>query len=389
MILDVWTMGIFSAVTPLILGCIMLVYLRERKVYGGFERWIAANFGLGLGYALVSLRDVIPGFASIVVGNAFVVYSVILIYEGIELFFGRPYFSRLNYLILGLYVLLQVYFTYFSPNINMRVTVSSLVLFILILRSGERLFSGSIPELARTSHSAGYVFVVTSLFPFVRSVTALSQSEPIDLFFDVLNAWFSPVFIASIVAWTFYFFFLNSARLELELENARAELDLIARTDPLTNLYNRRHFDEHAELEFQRTKRNGHTISFLILDVDNFKTINDSQGHGVGDAVLLSLSKMIRAEIRQIDLIARMGGDEFIIMLIDTNLEQAFSIAERIRSLVAQTPVVLESQTFPVSLSVGITTIRPGDQELKLILKRTDDALYRAKQGGRNCVRTA
>lgn len=389
MILDVRTMGIFSAVTPLILGVIMLIYLRERKVYGGFGRWVLANFGLSLGYTFISLRDFIPSFVSIVLGNVLVVYCVILIYEGIEFFYERPAFNLINYLIFGLYVFLQIYFTYTVPDINIRVVVSSLVLFILNIRAGGRFLQASIPELRGTSRSVGVVFIVTALFPLFRAVSALFQSQPIIFFSDTVNSWFSVVFIFSIVTWTFFFFFLNSARVELELETARAHLDRIARTDPLTRLYNRRHFDEHAELEFQRAKRYGYGISFLILDVDHFKLINDGSGHGTGDAILLSLSERVQMAIRPFDLVARLGGDEFIVMLMDTNEEQAYSIAERIRDFVAQSPLLYESHAYHVTLSVGMTTVLPGDTNLKLILKRTDDALYLAKQQGRNCVRVA
>ena len=364
----------------------MLIYLRQRKVYGGFGHWILANFGLSVGYMFISLRDRIPGFLSIIVGNCLIAYCIILIYEGIERFYERPRFNAWNYLILGSYILIQSLFTYFDPDINARVTISSLVVCTLIVHTGTRLFRVPIGELKETSSSAGYVFFVTAIFPFTRAVSALLASQPIDFFSDAINSWFSVVFIVSIVTWTFYFFFLNSARLELELETARAKLDLIARTDPLTNLYNRRHFDEHAELELQRAKRSGHSISFLLLDVDGFKSINDNNGHEVGDAVLLSLSEILRSELRPFDMVARYGGDEFIIMLMDTTRDQAYSVAERICNRVGQTPVLLESRTLNFTLSGGLTTVQPGDHDLRLLLKRGDIALYNAKQRGRNCV---
>jgi diguanylate cyclase (GGDEF)-like protein len=389
LILDVRTMGIFSAVTPFILGFIMLIYWRERKVYGGFGRWVLANFCLGTGYLFGALRGFIPDSTSVILGNAIIVYCVILLYEGIEDFYARPAFSRLNYLIFGCYLLAQSYLTYIDPNINVRVALSSLLVSFLIFRSALKLFRGGIPELRQTSRSAGYLFVGTALLPFVRAIVALLQPSQIDFFTDPLNSWFSIVFIISMIAWTFYFFFLNSARLELDLETARAELDVIARTDSLTNLYNRRHFDEYAQVEFRRAKRYGYMLSFLVLDVDNFKSVNDCNGHGVGDAVLLSLSEILRSEVRPFDLLARFGGDEFLFMLVDTDEEQAYSIAERIRNLVEQTAVVFDSHNLNVCVSVGLTTVQPGDMDLRLILKRADDALYRAKQEGRNRVEIA
>jgi diguanylate cyclase (GGDEF)-like protein len=288
--------------------------------------------------------------------------------------------------VLGVYIVLQFFFTYIDPNANVRVTLSSLAVFILIMLASTRLFIVSIPQLSRTSHAAGYVFLITAIFPLAHAISSMERIAQINLFSDVLHSWFALVFTISIVTWTFYFFFLNSARLELDLETARAELELIARTDALTNLYNRRHFDEQAELEFQRAKRSGFTNSLLLLDVDEFKSINDINGHEVGDAVLITLAAVLRSELRSFDLIARYGGDEFIIMLPHTNQEQAFSIAERIRKRVGLTPFVVRSRIFNVTLSAGIATLQSDDPDLKLLLRRGDDALYRAKELGRNCV---
>lgn len=386
MILDVRTMGILSGVTPVILGTIMLVYLRKRKSYGGFEKWVRANFGLGIGYLFVALRGFIPDFLSIILGNILVVYSAILVYEGVQRFYGRPTFSWLNYSFLGVYIPLQSYFTYLVPNINARVALSSLVMAVLVLHSGMKLFQYSIPELKETSQSAGYLFIFTALFPFIRGIFALLQPEPIDFFHDVLNSWFSVVFIVSIVAWTFFFFFLNSARLELDLETARVELDLLARTDPLTNLYNRRHFDEHAEIEFEHAKRHERSLSFLFVDIDNFKLINDTYGHIAGDKVLLSISATIQSLVRAYDLVARYGGDEFIIMLMDAGKKETCAIAERMRKAVEKIPVEIDSGSLHVCLSTGVATLDPGDMDLGMVLKRGDDALYQAKQQGRNRV---
>lgn len=389
MILDVRTIGIFSAFTPLVLAIIMLIYWKERKVYAGFGRWILAIFGLSVGYTLISLPSNYSAILSIVVGNSLIVYCMILIYEGIEKFYGRPSFYVFNYLLLVIHILLVFLFTSILPNVNARLAVSSAAVLILIILAGSRLFRAAIPGLRRTSRAAGYVFFITALFPFVRMIGSIEMNSRMNFISDVLNSWFSVVFIISIVTWTFYFFFLNSARLELDLEAARAELDLISRTDPLTNLYNRRHFDEQAELELQRAKRSGFTNSILLLDIDGFKEINDVNGHDVGDAVLISLAAVLRSELRSFDLVARYGGDEFIIMLTDTNTDEAFSIAERIRKRVSLTPFVVGTRIFNINLSLGIATLGTLDADVRSLLKRGDDALYRAKEQGRNCVVTA
>jgi diguanylate cyclase (GGDEF)-like protein len=385
-LLDVRTIGIFSVFTPLVLALILLVYWKERKVYGGFGRWILANFGLSVGYLLVTIQSLIPEFSAVFLGNCLIVYCIILIYEGIEEFYDRRPFYLLNYLILGVYIWLLFFFIYIRPNMHARVAFSSVAVFFLIILAGRRLFIVPIPGLMPTSRAAGYIFFITAIFPFILAITSVDLSPPMDFISDVLNSWFSVVFIISIVTWTFYFFFLNSARLELELETARAELDLISRTDPLTNLYNRRHFDEQAQIEFERAKRSGFTNSILLLDIDDFKSINDVHGHDVGDAVLISLANVLRSELRSFDLVARYGGDEFIMMLTDTNTDEAFSIAERIRKRVSLTPFVVPRRIFNVTLSAGLATLHTRDSDFRSLLKRGDDALYRAKEQGRNCV---
>lgn len=372
--------------TPFALGVIMLIYLRERKVYGGFRHWILANFGLSLGYLFTSLRGVTPPFFSMLLGNGLIIYSIVLIYEGIEQFYDRPAFNRLNYVVLGVYTILLYYFIYWNSNVHARVVLSSLAICLLVIHAGSRFFHCPIPELARTSRAAGYVFFLTGIFPWILAITSLFVSGPIAQISQVLFSWFSVFFIVSIVVWTFYFFFITSARLELDLETTRAKVELISRTDSLTNLYNRRHFDEQAEIEFQRSKRSGRPHSILLLDIDGFKSINDVYGHAVGDTVLKSFANVLRSELRPFDLIARYGGDEFIILLTETSKDLAYAIAERLRKRLSLTPFVVHSQIFAVTLSAGIATIQPDDDDLLTVIRRGDKALYRAKEKGRNCV---
>lgn len=387
MLLDVRTLGILSAFMPFVLGIIMSIYWRERRTYEGFGRWVLANFVFGVGYIQISLRGILPDFFSIVLGNAATIYAEILIYEGIRLFYGRPAFSKWNSFVFVLYLVLHTYFTYLNPNINIRIAIISLTLFILIWRSGLSLINSPLLELRRTTRTAGIVFLLTALLPLARSFHALLQNQPIDLFADPMSSWFALFGLVSILTWTFYFFLINSARLEMDLEAARVELTQLAMTDPLTGLYNRRHFFERAEIEFQRATRQEHSISFLLMDVDGFKNINDNYGHDAGDEVMLYLSSILPAEIRVFDLVARFGGDEFIIMLVHVHQEQAYEIAERIRERVSQSPMTFESRTFNVQLSVGVASFDPKDDNLKTILKRADTALYLAKQHGRNRVR--
>lgn len=160
------------------------------------------------------------------------------------------------------------------------------------------------------------------------------------------------------------------------------EIKSLAYRDPLTGVYNRRGFTEAGAMEVERAHRYHHPASVLMFDIDHFKAVNDNYGHEAGDKVLLGLTDSIHAIVRQTDLKARWGGDEFIVMLLETGPEEAHEMAERLRQFVStQDFGMLEA----VTLSIGIAGMRSGDS-LEGMIKRADKALYLAKQNGRNCV---
>ena len=384
MTLDVETLMIISAVAPFGMGILMMIYLFQRKVYPGFGRWVLANFMFSLGFFSIALRGHIPDILSIVLGNSFIVYSEILVYEGIECYFGRAPFRISNYLILTVYILIQSYLTYIDPNTNMRIVLISAALFILIGRAGFALLNSNLPKLSKTTRSAAALFFFSAFVPFLRAIYTLLQTKPVDLFTDVMGAWSSMVILVAIIAWTFYYFFLTSARLESELQSAHEEMTQFAVTDFLTELHNRRYFLQQGQNEFERSKRNGLTFSIFFIDLDDLKTINDQFGHNTGDMALMHVARIIKSEVRPYDLAARFGGDEFVLLLCNVNKEQASYIAERIRSTAEQFIFVMESQQIPIRLSLGVTSLNAEDMELNQILQRADTALYKAKNDGRN-----
>ncbi|HXF82358.1 MAG TPA: GGDEF domain-containing protein [bacterium] len=166
-----------------------------------------------------------------------------------------------------------------------------------------------------------------------------------------------------------------------------AELHALARTDPLTELHTRRHFIELAEREYARTRRYGRPLAALMLDVDHFKQINDRFGHGAGDAVLRTVAAQLRASLRDIDLVARYGGDEFIALLPESTVENALDIAERLRARVAAAAGGVGPQRIAATVSVGVASA-DGTSNLEALLRRVDQALYQAKAAGRNTVRS-
>ena len=169
-------------------------------------------------------------------------------------------------------------------------------------------------------------------------------------------------------------------------EQARM-LEEWAITDSLTGMNNRRRILTLCELEFQRSRRFNHPMSILMMDLDDFKAVNDTHGHNIGDQVLTTVAMRCREQLRNIDLIGRYGGDEFLVLLVETNLEAARIVAERIRSHVAEAPVDTDIGQLNITVSVGITTLEKDTSNLDALLNRADKAMYAAKKTGRNRVK--
>lgn len=173
---------------------------------------------------------------------------------------------------------------------------------------------------------------------------------------------------------------------QIELKNALAEVQKIANTDPLTKILNRRRLFDLGHQEFNRVSRYGKTISILLMDVDNFKKINDNYGHQVGDKALCTVVKNIKntIPIRNVDFLGRYGGEEFMTILPQTNGEKAFILAERIRKKVSSNIIKTDKGNILLTISIGVSTYSTKDQSLDDIISRADQALYQAKQQGRN-----
>jgi len=178
---------------------------------------------------------------------------------------------------------------------------------------------------------------------------------------------------------------LARVRAALREKERQDLLERWATTDPLTGMFNRRHFFELATRELDRTVRTQSPISFVILDIDHFKQVNDEHGHLVGDNALVTLAMLLKAELRKIDFCCRYGGEEFVLCLPDTPKKGAFEVAERIRAALKRIKIPAENGAISVTVSLGIAeNDHDDDSKVESILKRADEALYRAKANGRN-----
>jgi diguanylate cyclase (GGDEF)-like protein/PAS domain S-box-containing protein len=165
-----------------------------------------------------------------------------------------------------------------------------------------------------------------------------------------------------------------------------AELFIQANTDALTNISNRRHFMVQAEQELRRARRFGRDLSVMMIDLDHFKNVNDTYGHAAGDTVLETVVKTALESLRQSDVMGRLGGEEFGVLLPETDLHSALEVAERLRAHIAETLIRISPKPLRCTASVGIAQLRAEDETIDHLLNRADEALFVAKNNGRNRV---
>ncbi|MCK9387388.1 MAG: diguanylate cyclase [Sulfuritalea sp.] len=246
---------------------------------------------------------------------------------------------------------------------------------------GQPIATTIIPPRYRDSHAHGMNhFLASGEGPFINKMveTAALHREghefPVELAIAAVMTEGKPEFSAFIRDIT-------------ERKRAEAELREMATTDFLTGLANRRHFMARMTGEMARLQRldNPHA-AVLMLDLDHFKHVNDAHGHAAGDAMLKHFAALMRDELRKIDSVGRIGGEEFAIILPGANLDEAGVFAERLRQKVATTPLTLDGQVISITVSIGIAAMRATDANADTALIRADEALYRAKENGRNRV---
>lgn len=168
------------------------------------------------------------------------------------------------------------------------------------------------------------------------------------------------------------------------LSKAKEEAEKLARIDMLTAINNRRAFTDLAKAQVEYCKRHEHPVSAIILDADHFKNINDTHGHAAGDIALQHLANILKELTRSSDIIGRIGGEEFAVLLTSTNINDAMLVAEKLKNWIADNPVHIEAEYFSMTVSIGVATDESYD--LEQLLNNADKAMYKAKRAGRNQV---
>jgi diguanylate cyclase (GGDEF)-like protein len=377
MILDFRSLALMTCLTSAAMGFVLLTLRRHYPPsIRGMGPWGVAPVVLALATILYWLEPWLTASVVMVLANGLLMLGAGLFYVGTGQFLGRPVRVK-GWLISGVLVLLwHVYFFDVQPDYRLRLSVFTCYLFALggchialLLRHGQgfgaRLTVG--------------VLALQNLVWLVRGLSTFWLDEAGTARFDQ-----SPMQAAYLLTYLFSVLMISVGMLLMASERLRSEFENLANHDSLTGALSRRAVLEVCAQSFSRWQRYGQGFALLMVDVDWFKQINDRHGHAVGDQVLVQVVQDLGHTLRAVDRLGRYGGEEFLVMLPEVDLDKARTVAERMRLMVEQRP---GSPSAPAcTISIGLACVRAGDASLSAVLSRADAALYAAKRRGRNSI---
>ena len=361
----------------------MLLVLRSlsRKGAAGVRAWSLANGMAIAGLLLFAGRGVLPGLLTIEAANLLFLAAPVLMYAGFLQHLGRPVPARaLAATVIATTGLLAL-FHYLVDAAAVRVALTSVSHGALYFAIGACLrHRGKPQEAAYPQRFTAVVALALGGIHAARAILYAVQYDAAVTLFDssVLNVVFFALGTLALPALTLgAVMMVNDAILR--------RTTWAAEHDHLTGAWSRRAFFGMGEREHERAHRSGNPLSVLVFDVDHFKVINDSHGHAVGDQVLADIVLRTEAAIRSLDACARLGGEEFAVLLPDTTFGTARLVAERLRAALDRSAGDAAADSIQYTVSIGLAGLAPGES-LAALLKRADAALYAAKAGGRNRV---
>ena len=376
--LDLRSLVVMSGIMGLLLA-LMMFFLRLSypRSIRGLGLWSAAHGWVFLSTLLFAGRGVLHDFVTIVLANLAILTGVIFYHAGLTYFFGRrPAWARWIVLLLVLTPFLYWY-AMIEPSYNAR------LILVCLLWAGIFLsMAWLIWRQAPRAFPSRFTVVILLLHAGVLLLRFFSAWMPLEE-----EGLLTPTRVQSLYVGSnaLMLLALGMGLILLAGDRLRAEFEHIASHDPLTQVLTRRVFMDACTQELARCRRHGRSMALLLLDIDHFKAINDTHGHQTGDQVLVDFSRRIAGLLRRPDLLARFGGEEFVLLLPETSQEEAVAVAERILARVAEPAEGLP----PITVSIGVATNRPDEAEIDALLARADRALYKAKDEGRNRVEVA
>lgn len=361
-------------------GLMALVLYSMRRTYPtsiqGLREWSGGPLWIFVSTLLFGGRGTLPDFVTVVLANLALLAGTLLLLAGTVRFFNRNWPKGLVPGMLLMVLPLLWWWGVYAPNYSSR-----LVLGNLIMAGVSVGMAALIASHDRRSFPARFTILVLGLLTTVtlgRSISAFLHPVGHDLF---SNSWPQVVYLTG---FSFGILLLTIGLVLLADERLRQELHHLVSHDSLTGALSRHALFQQGQREMERARRNGKPLAALMLDLDHFKQINDSHGHLVGDRVLKDFAGRVQASLRRVDVLGRFGGEEFLVLLPEADVEQALAVAERIRASRTRETAL---PVCTVSIGLAVVAAPTGNDvhtQLDNLIAKADAALYQAKTQGRD-----
>lgn len=383
---DIRTSLLLGAFLTLLIGVLLFSVRRHfaATLQPSLRWWILATMLHPIGFLLIGLRSVVSDWWAVVLSNTLIATACAAFAISLRIFSGSPQRrARLVALVLGTCAL-AIFYTFVDPNDAMRVGTIS-VLYALLLGSSARAVYRRGQALTAITHITGGLFLVGTVIMAWRGLVYLFLPASIPP--SVLDP--TPMQIAAFGAGGLLPVISTVGYLLMCTEFSQRELAKAASLDYLTGICNRRAIEDLAKRSIAAARRHGIPMAMMIIDVDHFKRINDDFGHQAGDGALVETVERLRDSLRSEDLVGRLGGEEFVAVMPNTDAASALAAAERMRAAFADTPMQIDGRALTITVSIGVAVLDAQDQQYAHLLRRADRAMYAAKSAGRNKVMLA
>ncbi len=376
------TLFFMTVLVTFIMATVVLAFWRFNRGLPGLTEWgLTAVIGLVM-FLTVGLRDRLPELVAVWLTNACLFMVPYLGWTGCRAYLGltRPKWPQAFLAGLGMLALIT-YFTVAEPNLHARIAIQSLVAGFMYGLMAKTIAVGGWQRYP-ARYTLALIVVAHAVFMLtVRPWLLITGNADATDNRLVLASW---ILLESMV----FYLLLSISTMMLVIEYLSSKLISQAEIDPLTQAFNRHAFMTLLNKARSRCERRDLPLSVMMIDLDHFKSINDSWGHHAGDQVLRQFCALASATLRNEDVIGRMGGEEFCVILTATNLSEAHEIGERLRQACEAETVLSDETRIRYTISVGIAQVKESET-LEAAIRRADQAMYRAKHIGRNRVELA
>lgn len=379
--LDARTLIFAGSIALVMTVVIVIISSRINKNIHGVKAWATGYLFLAIGMLLQGTQGTLAPVFNVLPSNLMIPIGFYLVLMGLLQYKEQPIPSPHTIIPVILLIMAFHLMVGLGPDkFTDRTIFMSSLCGLITLFSSLVLLRHKNGKPTTTEKFTGVAYAVLTVSLFLRAASSISLPESLYLTQD--NPHNHATYILSLV----FNIILSFGLIIMPAEKIQLRLKNLANTDYLTGTLSRRAFIDQVNRVMQRNQVNNKLMCLIVFDIDNFKAVNDKHGHAAGDLVLVTLCKNIKEMIRPDDLFSRFGGEEFVLLLTDTNPDQAQQISERLRTQVEHTTIYYKNDPITVTISVGVIGINQKDLNFKDFYHQADQQLYRAKHNGKNQV---